>query len=271
MDPYFIFLFAVLGAFTGFAAGLLGIGGGMILVPFLNLLLPKLGVSPTLVVHASIATAMSTIIFTSISSMRAHQASKAIRWDVVWLMVPGLIVGGLISGGAIFAYINGLVLAIIFTTFVFYSAIKMFMGTKPPAGRELPKPWIVRAVGAGIGFVSGLLGAGGGFLSVPFLVRSNIAMPIAVGTSAALGFFIAVANGVGYMISGDKHTDLAAGMLGYVYWPALVVLVAMSMLTAPTGARLAHRMPVNRLKRIFALMLLGLATQMLIDTVKIHL
>lgn len=270
MDPYFIFLFAALGVFAGFAAGLLGIGGGMILVPFLNILLPKLGVSPVLVVHASIATAMCTIIFTSVSSMRAHQAQKAIRWDVVWLMVPGLIVGGLLSGGAIFAYINGLVLAIFFTLFVFYSAIKMFIDTPAPAGRVLPKPWIVRAVGGGIGFISGLLGAGGGFLSVPFLVRSNIAMPVAVGTSAALGFFIALANGAGYMVSGDKYTDLAAGLLGYVYWPALIVLAATSMLTAPLGAKIAHRLPVKRLKRIFASMLFLLALQMLIDTIKIH-
>ena len=270
MDPYYISLFVVLGAFTGFAAGLLGIGGGMILVPFLTMLLPKLGVPPLLVVHASIATAMSTIIFTSVSSMRAHQAHQAIRWDIVWLMVPGLVVGGLLSGGAVFAYINGFVLALFFMSFVFYTAIKMFIDTKPPVGQGLPGPWVVRAMGSAIGFISGLLGAGGGFLSIPFLIRSNITMPVAVGTSAALGFFIALANGAGYLVSGDKLTDLSAGMLGYVYWPALVVLVATSMLTAPLGARTAHKMPVKRLKRIFASMLFLLAIQMLIDTIKVH-
>lgn len=196
MDPYFIFLFAALGAFAGFAAGLLGIGGGMILVPFLNLLLPKLGVSPTLVVHASIATAMSTIIFTSISSMRAHNARGGVRWDVVWLMVPGVFVGGLLSGGAIFSYINGLVLAIFFMAFVLYSAAKMFIDTPPVVGRSLPGAWVVRSVGAGIGFISGLLGAGGGFLSVPFLLRANVLMPVAVGTSAAIGFLLRLQMGL---------------------------------------------------------------------------
>lgn len=270
MDFSFILIFAALGVFSGFAAGLLGVGGGMVLVPFLNFLLPKLGVPPMLVVHSAIATGMCTIIFTSLSSMRAHNMHRAIRWDVVRLMAPGLVVGGLLSGGAAFAFINGLALAIFFTVFVYYSSIKMFIAAQPPIGRGLPTAWAVRTVGAAIGFISGLLGAGGGFLSVPFLVRSNIPMPKAVGTSAALGFFIAIANGAGYMISGAKHTDLAAGLLGYVYWPALLVLVTMSMLIAPLGARAAHHMPVKRLKRVFALLLLFLASQMLYDTIKVY-
>lgn len=266
MDLYYIFLFAALGVFSGFSAGLLGVGGGMVLVPFLNYLLPQLGVPSALVVHASIATAMATIIFTSISSLRAHHARGGVRWDLIVLLAPGVVVGGLLSGGAVFAYINGLALAIFFTLFVSYSAIRMLMDVPPPVGRSLPAPWVVRVVGGVIGFISGLLGAGGGFLTVPFLVRSNVLMPVAVGTSAALGFFIAVANGVGYIISGAQYTDLSAGMLGYVYWPALVVLVAMSMLTAPLGARAAHSMPVKRLKRVFAILLLVLAIQMLMDT-----
>lgn len=271
MDPSFIVAFAVLGAFVGFAAGLLGIGGGMILVPFLNFLLPMLGVPPLIAVHAAIATAMATIIFTSISSMRAHHAHGAIRWDVVRLMVPGLLIGGLLSGGAVFAYINGLVLAIIFGVFVIYTALKMFISTPPPEAKALPKPWVVTSFGGVIGFVSGLLGAGGGFLSVPFMVRSNITMPKAIATSAALGFFIALGNGIGYVLSGSQYTNLESGMLGYVYWPALLILTAMSMLTAPLGAKLAHRLPVKVLKRIFASMLFLLAIQMLIQTIKVHI
>lgn len=270
MDPFYIVIFAALGVFSGFSAGLLGVGGGMVLVPFLNFLLPKLGVPSLLVVHASIATAMATIIFTSISSMRAHNARGGVRWDLIVLLAPAVVVGGLLSGGAIFSVVNGLALAIFFTFFVFYSAIKMLRDVPPPVGRALPTPWVVRGVVVLIGLISGLLGAGGGFLTVPFLVRSNVLMPIAVGTSAALGFFIAVANGVGYMISGAKYTDLSAGMLGYVYWPAMVVLVAMSMLTAPLGARAAHAMPVKRLKRVFAVLLLLLAAQMLFDTIKVY-
>ena len=271
MDPMFILIFALLGAFGGFAAGLLGVGGGMVLVPFLNYLLPMLGVPALTAVHAAIATAMATILFTSISSMRAHHGRGGVRWDLVKLLAPGVVVGGLLSGGAIFAIINGLALAVFFVGFVFYSAIKMLRDVPPPEGRGVPGPWIVRGVGVAIGLISGLLGAGGGFLSVPFLVRSNVIMPVAVGTSAALGFFIAVANGVGYMISGAKYTDLSNGMLGYVYWPALLVLVVMSMIMAPIGARVAHRMPVRRLKRVFAVVLLVLAVMMLVDTLQMYL
>lgn len=271
MDPTFIVVFAVLGAFVGFAAGLLGIGGGMILVPFLNYLLPMLGVPPLIAVHAAIATAMATIIFTSISSMRAHHSHGAIRWDVVKLMVPGLLVGGLLSGGALFSYINGLLLAVIFSLFVVYSAIKMFINSPPPVGKQLPKPWVITAFGTVVGFVSGLLGAGGAFLSIPFMVRANITMPKAIATSAALGFFIAVGNGIGYVWSGSDYTNLESGMLGYVYWPALLILTAMSMLTAPLGAKLAHRLPVKVLKRVFGTMLSLLAIQMLMQTIKVHM
>lgn len=270
MDPYFIVIFVVLGAFTGFAAGLLGIGGGMILVPFLSFLLPLLGVSPLLTVHVAIATGMATIIFTSVSSMRAHHSRKAIRWDIVRLMVPGLIIGGLLSGGAVFAYINGVALAIIFSAFVLYSAIKMYRDMPTPVKPNLPKPLVITGFGALVGFISGLLGAGGGFLSVPFLIRYRISMPVAIGTSAAIGFFIAIANGMGYVISGSEYTDISAGMLGYVYWPALIVLAAMSMLTAPLGARLTHRLPVKRLKRVFSIMLFILAARMLIETLDVH-
>lgn len=271
MEPVFIVVLAALGAFVGFAAGLLGIGGGMILVPFLNYLLPLLGVPPLIAVHAAIATAMTTIIFTSISSMRAHHKHGAVRWDIVKLMVPGLLIGGLLSGGAVFAYVNGVVLAFVFTLFIVYTAIKMFLNSPPPVGGELPKPIIISGFGAVIGFISGLLGAGGAFLSVPFMVRANITMPKAIATSAALGFFIAIANGIGYIWSGSEYTNLEAGMLGYVYWPALIVLTAMSMLTAPLGAKFSHRLPIKILKRIFASMLTLLAIQMLVETVRVHI
>ena len=230
-----------------------------------------LGVPPLIAVHAAIATAMTTIIFTSISSMRAHHKHGAVRWDIVKLMVPGLLIGGLLSGGAVFAYVNGLVLAVIFTLFVVYSAIKMYINSPPTVGVKLPKPIFISAFGALIGFVSGLLGAGGAFLSVPFMVRANVPMPKAIATSAALGFFIAIANGVGYVWSGSEYTNLEAGMLGYVYWPALIVLTGMSMLTAPLGAKLSHRLPIKILKRIFGSMLMLLALQMLIETIRVHI
>jgi uncharacterized membrane protein YfcA len=263
MDILVIASLAVLGAVIGFAAGLLGIGGGMLLVPFLTMLLPLAGVPLALLVHAAIATSMATIVFTSMSSLRAHHKHGAIRWDIVGLMGPGLVVGGIASGGAVFSYLSGAWLSLVFAVFVAYSASKMLMGKAPPATNVMPGKVATAGAGVGIGFVSGLLGAGGGFLSVPFMVRGNVAMHNAVATSAALGFFIAIANSVGYIFSGFSQTSDQAGMIGYIYWPALVLVSGFSVLTAPWGARCAHALPVKSLKRVFACLLFSLAAYML--------
>lgn len=259
-----------LGAFVGFAAGLLGIGGGMVLVPFLNFMLPRIGIPSDLAVHTAIATAMGTIVFTSISSVRAHHKRGAIRWDVVALMAPGILLGGLVSGGAIFALISNELLALIFVAFVYFSGVRMLRKSRVEALISMPARWVTTAFGFVVGVVSGLLGAGGGFLSVPYLVRANVLMPNAVATSAALGFFIAIANSVGYIWSGYETTKFIPGMLGYTYWPALLCLSAISVLTAPLGAAAAHRLPVDTLKRVFALLLFVLGTQMIYETFLAH-
>lgn len=183
-------------------------------------------------------------------------------------MAPGMVVGGLISGGAVFSYLSGAWLSVIFGIFVAYSGIKMLSGKPPVASRTMPGKAVTAGVGVGIGFASGLLGAGGGFLSVPFMTRSNVTVHNAVATSAALGFFIAIANSAGYIYSGFSQVAGQPGMLGYIYWPALVVVSAMSVLTAPYGARCAHRLPVATLKRVFACLLFALAGYMLFQAYK---
>jgi uncharacterized membrane protein YfcA len=263
MDFFIIASLVGLGAVVGFAAGLLGIGGGMMLVPFLTMLLPLAGLPGSVIIHAAIATSMATIVFTSMSSLRAHHKRGAIRWDIVAVMGPGLIVGGILSGGAIFSYLSGAWLSLVFGVFVAYSALRMLVGKAPPPSNVLPGKVATAGAGVGIGFVSGLLGAGGGFLSVPFMVRGNVAMHNAVATSAALGFFIAIANSAGYIFSGFSETSGEPGMLGYIYWPALLVVSGMSVLTAPLGARCAHALPVKALKRAFAFLLFSLAAFML--------
>ena len=262
MDPLFIVSLMLLGAFGGFAAGLLGIGGGMILVPFMIMLFPMVELPEAYMVHTAIATSMGTIMFTSISSMRAHHRKGAIRWNIVAVLAPGIVVGGLLSGGAVFAYIDPAWLALVFAFFVAYSASRMMWGKPPVAGRSMPGRVITAMVGAAIGFVSGLVGAGGGFLSVPFMVRSNVPIHNAVATSAALGFFIALANSVGYIVSGQAEDTGVPGMLGYIHIPTLLAIVVVSMLTAPLGARLAHSLPVASLKRVFASLLFALSFYM---------
>jgi len=263
MDLVFVGSMLGLGSVVGFMAGLLGIGGGMILVPFMALLFPLYGVPAEWVVHAAIATSMTTIIFTSISSVRAHQAKRAINWSIVAAMAPGMVLGGLLSGGAAFSYLSGAGLSLFFALFVGYSGVRMFQNRPAVVGRTMPSRPMMFSAGAGIGFVSGLLGAGGGFLSVPFMTRGNTPVHNAVATSAALGFFIAVANSAGYIYSGFRVVSDQPGMLGYIYWPALLVVSVASVITAPAGARYAHRLPVATLRRVFACLLFILAAYML--------
>jgi hypothetical protein len=262
MDPLFIVFLALLGVVTGFAAGLLGIGGGMLLVPFLTLLLTWQGLPIELVVKAAIATSMASILFTSVSSVRAHQKNGAVRWDLVLAFTPGIVLGGLFSGGAVFAALKTSWLALFFAIFVSYSGYQMLRDKKPKPSRQMPGPVGTAGMGAGIGFLSGLVGAGGGFISVPIMLWCNVPLRQAVGTSAALGFPIALANTIGYVWSGMGQANLPPHMIGYIYWPALLVLALCSVLTAPLGARLAHILPVKTLKRIFAFLLFGLAAYM---------
>lgn len=263
MDPLFFLAYAILGCVAGFAAGLLGIGGGMLLVPFLTALLTLQGLPLELVVHSAIATSMASILFTSLSSVRAHHKKGAVRWDLVKSFAPGILAGGLLAGGAVFAVLKTGWLALIFAVFVGYSAVQMLANRKPKPSRQMPGPVGTAGAGAGIGFLSGLVGAGGGFVSVPFMLWCNVVLHQAVATSAALGFPIAFANTIGYVWSGMSVQNLPAGMIGYIYWPALLVLVFFSVMLAPVGAKAAHALPVATLKRIFAFMLFGLAIYML--------
>lgn len=261
--PLLIVELAALGLVTGFLAGLLGVGGGMLIGPFMTLILSAQGVSADLAVKMAIATSMATIMFTSVSSVRAHHQRGAVRWNIVKGLAPGIVLGGAIAGAGVFALLKGTTLAIVFALFVSFSATQMFLDRKPRPGRQMPGTAGQLATGSLIGFLSGLVGAGGGFISVPFMVAHNVAIVNAVATSAALGFPIALANTVGYVVSGTAVAGLPSGALGYVWLPGLVVIASCSVLTAPLGARTAHRLPVAQLKRVFAVLLYSLAAYML--------
>jgi uncharacterized membrane protein YfcA len=262
LSPLLIAELLALGVVSGFLAGLLGIGGGMLMVPFLTLILGQRGVPAGMAVKMAIATSMATIIFTSLSSVRAHHARGAVRWDLARSLTPGLVGGGLLAGAGAFAVLKGQGLALIFTLFIGYSALQMLRDRKPRPGRQMPGWRGQTAAGGGIGFLSGLLGAGGAFVSVPFMTWCNVPIRQAVGTSAALGFPIALANTLGYLIGGWGLPAALPGAVGYLYLPALLLIACASVLLAPLGARAAHGMDVTKLKRVFALLLLGLAVYM---------
>lgn len=252
-----------LGLCTGFLAGLLGIGGGMLLVPFLTFLLSRHVGSADLAVKMAIATSMATIVFTSLSSIRAHHQRKAIRWDLVQGLAPGIVLGGLLASAGVFGLLRGAQLGLLFAGFVAFSATQMLLDRKPAPSRQMPARTGQIAAGGVIGFLSGLVGAGGGFVSVPFMVWCNVAIHNAVATSAALGFPIALASAMGFIWSGFALPGLPSHSLGYVWLPALACIACASVLTAPLGARMAHRLPVAKLKRIFAMVLYVLALYML--------
>ncbi len=254
--------YPLLGAFAGFIAGLFGVGGGLTLVPLFFMLFAAQGFPQEQVMHLALGTSMATIAFTSIASMRAHHGHGAVRWDIVRSMAPALVVGTL-CGSFIAGNLPTRPLAMIFTVVVYYAAAQMIFEYKPKPSRVLPGAKALFLVGGLIGLVSSVVSAGGGFMSIPFMVWSNIAIHKAVGTSSALGFPIAVAGVVGYVASGWGATGLPPYALGYVYLPGLAGVVAVSFLMAPVGARLAHKLPVKQLKRAFGAMLALLATKML--------
>ena len=257
----------LLGSVIGFLAGLLGIGGGMLMVPFLTLLLAHKNFPADLVLKMAVATSLATICFTSIASVRAHHARGAVRWDVVKLLAPGIVAGGLL-GAQIAKALPNTVLAVLFAVFIGFSATQMLWNKKPAASRQLPRGTGVFSAGmfgAGglIGLLSSLVGAGGAFISVPFLTWCNLPIHNAVGTSAALGFPIALASTVGYVIAGWSLHDLPPGAFGFLYLPALLVISVASMSTARWGAAAAHRLNMMQLRRMFAVLLYGLAAYML--------
>jgi uncharacterized membrane protein YfcA len=261
-EPLIIAELSALGLVTGFLAGLFGIGGGMLLGPFLTLILSGCGVPADLAVKMAIATSMATIIFTSLSSVRAHHQRGAVRWSIVKGLAPGIILGGAIASVGVFSVLKGTWLALFFALFVGFSATQMLLNKKPQSHREMPGTAGQVAAGSVIGFLSGLVGAGGGFVSVPYMLAHNVAVINAVATSAALGFPIAVANAAGYVASGLGVEGLPAWSLGYIWLPGLAVIASCSVLTAPWGAQAAHKLPVEKLKQTFAVLLYLLAIYM---------
>ena len=256
MDVSLVVAFVALGCVIGFLAGLLGIGGTMVMVPFLTIIFTHEHFPREHMVHIAVATAMATIVFTSLSNMHAHNRHGAVLWPVVRGLVPGILLGSLI-GPLIVSGMSAMLLASVFAVFAAFSGAQMIWGRVPKATRELPGRLGLIGAGTGIGVLSGMVGAGGAFITVPYLERCNVRIHNAVATSAALGLPIAVSGTVGFVLTGLRQAGLPAHSLGYVYLPALLCIASSSMLFAPVGAKMAHRWPVRKLKNAFGCMLFG--------------
>jgi len=255
--------YAAAGALVGFLAGLLGIGGGLTLVPILSALFAAQDLAPSHSVHLALGTAMAQIVFTSSASVRAHHQRRAVDWHIVQRLAPGMVLGSLLSTLA-----SGLVsqrmLALAFAAIVYAGALQMLFGGRPTAARPLPGAAALFAIGTLIGVVCGLVSAGGAFMTVPLMLYCGVPLVTAIGTAAALGIPTAAIGALGFVASGWRIDGLPSASLGFVYLPALAALVAGSVTTAPLGVRLAHRLPVATLKRVFALLLFALATKMML-------
>ncbi|NLY93858.1 MAG: sulfite exporter TauE/SafE family protein [Myxococcales bacterium] len=262
-DPHWL-AYPLLGVAVGFFAGLLGVGGGGIMVPMLTSIFLSQGVPKDQVGHLALGTSMAAIVITSLSSLRAHHAHGAVLWPVVRRITPGILVGTFL-GTFLAAQVKTAFLAIFFAVFMTYVAVQMLVGFKPKPSRELPGTLGLTGVGLGIGGVSSLVAIGGGSLSVPFMTYCNVKVQHAIGTSAAIGFPIALAGTLGYLLNGLGHEGMPPLSIGFIYVPALVLIAVTSSFTAPLGARLAHKLPVATLKRVFALVLLMLCAKMLAD------
>lgn len=252
----------LVGLMAGFLAGLLGVGGGLVIVPALLAVFHLADFATELHQHLALGTSLATIAFTGLASMRAHHAKGAVRWDIVRQMTPGILLGTFV-GAQIAGLISTRGLQWIFVIFAVLVAIQMLLDFKPKPSRQLPGTVGLFSAGSLIGLVSSWVGIGGGSLSVPLLCAWNVPVKTAIGSSSALGIPIAIAGAIGYIYSGYGIATLPPYSIGYVHIPSLICIVIASFPMAKLGAAVAHRLPVPTLKKCFATLLLVLAGKML--------
>lgn len=262
-EIWIILIYLLVGGLAGLVGGTLGLGGGIVIVPALFFIFTSHEFNADILMHMAIATSLATIVLTSISSTLAHHKRGAVLWPQVFLLVPGIILGGFI-GGFIADFLNTDTLRVVFGLFEIGVAGQILFDIHTEKHRQLPARPGMLAAGAGIGCVSTLLGIGGGTITVPFLLWCNVNIRNAVATSAACGFPIALAGGLAMVIAGWNAPGLPTGATGYIYWPAALAIMLTSVAFAPLGAQIAHTIPVNTLKKVFALVLVIVGIKILL-------
>lgn len=256
-------LFLGLGVVAGVLAGMLGVGGGIVIVPVLLATFHYLGFESGVTAHLAIGTSLATIVFTSTSAVAAQQRKRAINWPLVFSLMPAVMLGGFLSG-YVAGWIPGHLLRMLFGGFLVLAGAQLLLNWRPAGHRGLPGRFGLWGAGGVIGVVSALVGIGGGTLTVPFLSWCNVDMKRAVAVSSTLGFGLALFGATGFVLSGWRTPGLPALSLGYVYLPAWLGISASAVLFAPLGVRLSHALPVALLKRVFGVLLLAVALRMLI-------
>ncbi len=257
--------FALIGLAAGFAAGYLGIGGGVIVVPALVFVFGRDPATAPVASHLAVATSVATMLATSLSSIVAHHRRGAIRWDAVRLLAAGLLLGAAL-GAWLADQVSTRALAAVFGVFAAFAGVRMLMARQGPSERPLPGRGAGLALGTAFGAISSLVGIGGGVLTGPWMMAHGVSPQRAVATAAACGYPIAVAGTVAFMLLGREETG-GLSSLGYVHLPALAGIAVFSVLSAPLGARAVHGSPPQWVRRAFAVLLLGVAARMILQAV----
>jgi len=257
-----ISLYLITGAFAGLLAGLLGVGGGLFIVPVLLFVLPLSGIESDQLMTICVATSLCTIVITSLSSVVAHQKHRAILWPVFWRFFPGLTVGAII-GAVVADLVSQQLLKNLFAVSVILLSLKMLFHYRPKNASEMPGVYGVMSSGSVIGVLSAMIGIGGGALIVPLLSYWKTPMAKAVATSSACGLPIAIAGTLGFIATGFNQQNLPTYSSGYVYWPAVIGIISSSVIFAPIGAKFAHKISAPLLSRIFAVFLFVVGSKVL--------
>ena len=256
-------LYLLLGVVAGLLAGLLGVGGGLVIVPVLLWLFGARGVDPEVMVHLAVGTSLTAIIGTSLASIRAHQSRGAVRWPLVRVLAPGILLGAW-AGAMLADLLPAFWLQRVVGCFAILVGLQMIFNPRVQPRRELPGRLGMTLGGVAIGTVSAVVGIGGGSLTVPFLHWNGVPLRNAVATSSACGLPIALAGAAGFLVSGWGRFGLPSGSTGFIYWPALPGIVIAALLFAPLGAWLAHTLPLRTLEKVFALLLLTVGAKLLL-------
>lgn len=259
--PIFILWICLLGVFATFFAGLLGMGGGVLMIPGLVAIFHAQGVSYTHIMHLALGTSLATVFFISLIAMRAHLKHIKIQWHIVTNMVPGLIVGG-VFGAWLASILKTNILMIIFGSFLAYVGLKFLFGNpNNDKARPLGKKLLL-FFGLMVGALASLMGLGGGVFIVPILKRYIANMREVVALSAVCLIPVSLVSAIAYMILGWNEVGLPAHSLGYVYWPAVIPLALLSIIFTPMGVKLVHILPQQIIKRIFGIFLMLISASM---------
>lgn len=257
----FILSLLALGIFAGFFAGLLGLGGGIFMIPGLVAIFHAKGFEPDMLMHLALGTSLGTVFCIAFISMRSHQKHKALHWPVVWKMIPGLMVGGYV-GAQLAGFMPTQALMGLFSVLLLYVGVRFVLALKNPQGRWSQRVSILLPGGLIIGTLAAMLGLGGGVFIVPFLSKFDLEMRDIMAISSVCLMPPSFMGMLGYMHAGWHDATLPQYALGYVYWPAVLVLVFMSLFFVPLGVRMVHKLPQATTRKIFGVLLLVMSVKM---------